>query len=51
MEKTLSYEQNAYEEKLKSLLSEKKELEFSVSDMVRAKCVFLKIPHIIRTVN
>lgn len=40
-----------YQEKLKHLLSTKENITFAVSDMVRAKCIFLNIEDIIETVR
>ena len=43
VEEMLKSEEEIYKKNLVEALSEKKELTFSISDMVRGKCIFLEI--------
>lgn len=45
--KTLASEEESYKKMIKDLLSEKKFIEFKVSDMLRGKCIFSNLDEIL----
>ena len=51
IQETINNEDKEYREEIDQLLKEKEEVTFKISDMVRGKCVFLKVEDIIDTVK